>query len=675
MPTYRVTDPETGRKIKLTGDSPPTEAELIEIFASVPRETSKAEQPTARENINQAILDTPGGAELAEFGSGISRGATQLADFFTTKPANALLELAGSDTRIPELTEALSPATEGNFVEPGLKRDILRTSGELVGPAATLGAGLRATAGQIPKLQQGVETVRQGVTRQLGTSTAGQDITGAALSGLGAETGEEYFGETGELLGAFLAPMAGTAFQPAFKKLLSDGAIKTGKDLISKLTQPLIGMSDDGAAKLLAEAMVREGLSPDDVANRLKQLGPESIPADVGNNFSRLLRTAANKIPRIEGQAADVLKARQSGQGNRILSAFDDATGTSSLNIDDEITRLNKTLKPQINKLYSDAGAKGINVSPRLKSLLEGKNSVNKAMKKAQGRLADKRAAGDQITHIDIIDATKQELDDQIGTAIRKGANNKARDLIRLKNLMINEADTAIPEYKQARDLFAGKANMENAAQSGELFIRMKPRDVRELTKSFGASEKKMFKLGAKQAVIDKIDDLQTNADAVKRLFGKNGDVKKLRHLFDTKKQFDQFSDTLERESNFILTRRAAQANSTTTKQLFDDESAFNVLSDTATAIASPKAAAGLLNRVISGLGKGKAEKEYIKALEDVGDILLVKGIEQDRIISLLKSGKSKQIEAFVRHALKQPTKSPWVPASTVGGVEAIEDQ
>ena len=33
MPTYQVTDPDTGRKLKLTGDSPPTEQELEEIFS------------------------------------------------------------------------------------------------------------------------------------------------------------------------------------------------------------------------------------------------------------------------------------------------------------------------------------------------------------------------------------------------------------------------------------------------------------------------------------------------------------------------------------------------------------------------------------------------------------------------------------------------------------------
>lgn len=35
MATYRITDPTTGRKLKLTGDSPPTEQELNEIFSNL----------------------------------------------------------------------------------------------------------------------------------------------------------------------------------------------------------------------------------------------------------------------------------------------------------------------------------------------------------------------------------------------------------------------------------------------------------------------------------------------------------------------------------------------------------------------------------------------------------------------------------------------------------------
>lgn len=44
MPTYQVTDPQSGVSLELTGDSPPTEAELVELFAqySKPQEPQKA---------------------------------------------------------------------------------------------------------------------------------------------------------------------------------------------------------------------------------------------------------------------------------------------------------------------------------------------------------------------------------------------------------------------------------------------------------------------------------------------------------------------------------------------------------------------------------------------------------------------------------------------------------
>lgn len=44
MPTYRITDPQSGRTLRVTGDSPPSEAELSELFASrpAPRQASPA---------------------------------------------------------------------------------------------------------------------------------------------------------------------------------------------------------------------------------------------------------------------------------------------------------------------------------------------------------------------------------------------------------------------------------------------------------------------------------------------------------------------------------------------------------------------------------------------------------------------------------------------------------
>ena len=46
MPDYVITDPTTKRTVTLTGDSPPTEAELNDIFAKINAQpAAKAEAP------------------------------------------------------------------------------------------------------------------------------------------------------------------------------------------------------------------------------------------------------------------------------------------------------------------------------------------------------------------------------------------------------------------------------------------------------------------------------------------------------------------------------------------------------------------------------------------------------------------------------------------------------
>src|SRR3990167_7698930 len=48
MATYRVTDPETGRTVRLTGDSPPTEQELEQVFTQTKQGATLEQAPTTR---------------------------------------------------------------------------------------------------------------------------------------------------------------------------------------------------------------------------------------------------------------------------------------------------------------------------------------------------------------------------------------------------------------------------------------------------------------------------------------------------------------------------------------------------------------------------------------------------------------------------------------------------
>jgi len=84
MPTYKVTDPKSGKTLRLTGDSPPTEEELNQIFSSQSQEqTSQSTQQNIPSNIQpQNILgqlfNVPGAAiRSAMQGKGYAQGAAQ----------------------------------------------------------------------------------------------------------------------------------------------------------------------------------------------------------------------------------------------------------------------------------------------------------------------------------------------------------------------------------------------------------------------------------------------------------------------------------------------------------------------------------------------------------------------------------------------------------------------
>ncbi len=58
MPTYRVTAPD-GRRVRLTGDSPPTEAELEEIFAKLPAPKAKAAPDMSAPEVREVTDQLP----------------------------------------------------------------------------------------------------------------------------------------------------------------------------------------------------------------------------------------------------------------------------------------------------------------------------------------------------------------------------------------------------------------------------------------------------------------------------------------------------------------------------------------------------------------------------------------------------------------------------------------
>ena len=156
--------------------------------------------------VDDALLSIPGASTLGEFAAGANRSIMGALDFIGPDNINAILELGGSDFKVPRLSNELA-APKGTF-QDGLVGDIAGTAGELSAAAVGTGALLKTAAGALPRVASAGESASAGLLRQLGISKPAADAIGGAASGAGAEIGEEIGGERGRMIGGLLAPLA-----------------------------------------------------------------------------------------------------------------------------------------------------------------------------------------------------------------------------------------------------------------------------------------------------------------------------------------------------------------------------------------------------------------------------------------------------------------------------------
>ena len=271
------------------------------------------------EEVDKALLSVPGVPSLAEFAAGSNRSVAGFLDFLGPDNINAVLELAGSEKRVPTFSGAI--ASKGGFVEDGLQQKILSTAGEIAPAALGVGQTLRSLASKLPQAVAG-ETAGTGVVRQLGQTTAKQDIIGASAAGAGQEAGREVAGEKGALIGSVLAPVALAAIplnaaRGAAAKLLKKSVPSTNqlkeaargiyKSLdesgVSVSSKSFNNLADDIAATLRKEGSDID-LTPKavGVVNRLQtEKGVEKTLTEL-DTLRKVARTAAESIDKSESR-------------------------------------------------------------------------------------------------------------------------------------------------------------------------------------------------------------------------------------------------------------------------------------------------------------------------------------------------------------------------------------
>lgn len=299
------------------------------------------EQASLEKRVDDALLKIPGVPSLAEFAAGFNRSVAGFLDFLGPDSVNAVLELAGTEARVPTLTENIT-VPPGSFVEPGLQQKVLSTAGEIAPAALGIGQTLRTLATKLPGFAA-TETAGAGTLRQLGATTAKQDIVGGAAAGAGQEVGREVAGETGALVGGVLAPVALAAIPLNAARNVASNLLKKSapsKDQIKEAARGIYKSLDESGVTIQSKEF---DTLADDVISTMRKQG---FDRDTTPQIQAIIRrfgedkgtsktlSDIDLLRQISRDAGDSIKPRERRLSTLAVEKIDDFLDSQTAKVD-----------------------------------------------------------------------------------------------------------------------------------------------------------------------------------------------------------------------------------------------------------------------------------------------------------------------------------------------------
>lgn len=457
--------------------------------------------------------------------------------------------------------------------------------------ATDMAVGLAIPAGSAAKTAQTV-----GVLPTIGKYAA----TGAglgAVSGAGNAEGDLGDRAAGALGGGIAGGVVGAAL-PAIASGVA-GAAKMA-------SRPIMDRIGEGPAKALDRKIVqgfeRDGKTIDQVSARLKTLGPEATIADAaGPNTVGLVENLANE-PGVGQQMANrVLMGRQRGAGGRVTDAAGRELGDAGFH--ETLDALNVAQRDAATPLYEKALSRDFVWNDDLATLLKrpsiggsgghhdmAPSALKQAIKTAREEGIDPNGlglslneAGDvvftKVPSMRTMDYIKRGLDDVL-EAYRDKTTGKlvldghGRAVNETRAKLVSALDELNPDYKAARDAWAGPAQIKDAMAMGRSFAKPDSEVTQKIVSGLSSSEKEGFLLGVRQAIADMVDRTGVTADATRKLIGTPKMQKALQAAFPDTASYRRFMSDLLREAAFNRTKNQVLGNSATARRLAQQEDA-----------------------------------------------------------------------------------------------------
>jgi hypothetical protein len=479
-----------------------------------------------------------------------------------------------------------------------LERERARDEADrLMNPSARLGGqavGLVGTAMALPTL-----TVAQGAGR--GATAINSALTGATYGGV---TGlVENDGTVGEKIGAAAQSAAIGGALGAIAPTAVEGAVRGASAVAGGVGAVMRPVTETIRSTINPQAAamrrIEQAFDADGVANpaaalrSMQAAGAPAVAADVGGeNVRALARSSANLSPEARSGFVDVTSERFATQGERLTDTLKSLGPTAAGKTLDDLQAAAKAAnKPAYLQAYQDGEGgmwnetlSGLARAPAVQDTFKAviKTGANRTVADGlppiktpfaldeMGNLIIKRQPDGSVAtpNLAFWDEVQRKLRSQANVASRTGDDATARDLGNLRRLIVNELDTQVPSFKDARQGAARFFQAEDALEAGEKFVtsRMANNEALKALAKMKPQERELFAEGFRSQLVAKIQETGDSRDVVKALFNSPAARQRVEIALGAR-QAREFEARIKTEEA-MNALRTALGNSTTARQL-----------------------------------------------------------------------------------------------------------
>lgn len=535
-------------------------------------------------------------------------------------------------------------------------RDVYRSGVESYEEEQPIGSTIAKTTASLPlgmlNITKSIAPLITGVPRAI----ASGGIFGA-IGGAGeAETVADIPKEAAQSAALGSVTSAGT--EAAMKMIRPvAGSVKSRVASVfpDKMTEYFNTSSADLARRRVAQAMLRDGMSVDQVQARLSKLGDDAVLADAAKtNVRDLLDTMATLPGRTKNMTEELIRSRQIKRGERITEAAQQQLSPSGQRLADTVENLVIQRSVTATPFYDQLKTMSAVVDDDLKSILEASKKLG-AFKQANMIATAERKpfslskieSGIDLPMSDL-DMVKRGLDQVLKGSSAVDAKGKytpfGQSLLELKNQLIKKLDdstidqqTGKSVYAQARNAYAGPSQLIDAAEFGRTILSKDAGFINTQIKNFSESELDSFRIGAYEG-LRMMAGTQSGQTRLLNMWKEPATQEKLKEIFPSGRSYREFLSSILAESRKKGIESVGRGSQTASREARMEDVGVETLRDLGALGAAAKTMdlQSLINTISSGMQR-TAVPQNVR--DEIGRVLMGRNPEELRkVIDMLQT-------------------------------------